>query len=151
MIYIVNPSLLELITMMQVLTTLWWNKTLHFVWTRKISNQLHMGIIAHGGIGTATTTGSKLSGASGKYRIHNVIFYVKLPLYFNLYCNKDNAGTHRFGMDQNSPIILNEDNTEPTTDGSHSHGGLLTGTTIQSSLPLDSGNYQIQTSWQEKS
>lgn len=75
-----------------------------------------------------------------------LFFYVKLPLYFNLYYNKDNAGTHHFGMYQNSPIILNEDNTEPTTDGSHSHGGLLTGTTIQSSLPLDSGNYQIQTS-----
>jgi len=77
--------------------------------------------------------------ANGKYQLHNV----KMPPYFYLYCNKYNAGTHRFGVDQNSPIIVNEDNIEPTTDVNHSHSGLLIGTTIESSLPLDSGNYQI--------
>ena len=55
------------------------------------------------------------------------------------------AGNQHFGIDQNSPFITNEANTEPTTttDGNHSYGGLLTGATIESRLPLNKGNYQL--------
>ena len=55
------------------------------------------------------------------------------------------AGNQHFGIDQNSPFITNEANTEPTTttDGNHSYGRLVTGTTIESGLPFDNGNYQL--------
>jgi hypothetical protein len=48
---------------------------------------------SHGGSTMTTMIGSRISMASGKYQLHNLLFiYVKEPIYLNLYCNKkDNA------------------------------------------------------------
>ena len=97
-------------------------RTLHFVWTRKISNHLYV-CRDHNAtsIGTKTTSGSTVSTAIGKYRIHDmnfiytrchsILIYIyynnlyEMSLFFNIYCNKYNAGNHHFGIHQNSPFI----------------------------------------------
>lgn len=57
--------------------------------------------------------------------------------YSRQYRQRKNAESH------NSALCLDKENTDPTTDGNHSYGRLVTGTTIESGLPFDNGNYQL--------
>ncbi|CAD6254280.1 unnamed protein product [Miscanthus lutarioriparius] len=47
-------------------------------------------------------------------------------------------GTNRSQIDQNSPIILDKENIQPTAHGNHSHGGIGTSTTIGTALSVAS-------------
>ena len=62
------------------------------------------------------------------------LLLLRLLIYSNQRYEMDqkNAGTNRSQIDQNSPIILDKENIQPTAHGNHSHGGIGTALSVAS-------------------
>lgn len=74
------------------------------------------------------------------------LLLLRLLIYSNQRYEMDqkNAGTNRSQIDQNSPIILDKENIQPTAHGNHSHGGIGTSTAIGTALSVASGKDWIR-------
>jgi hypothetical protein len=90
---IVKPSLLELITNFAGTNHSAMDQNSLFFVNKENIQPAADGDHSHGGSTMTTMIGSRISMASGKYQLHNLLFiFVKEPNYLHLYCNKkDNA------------------------------------------------------------